>query len=156
MCNSCGDRGEPFVTTQPHPTSDEIPDAPGKWYRPLELSWWDCDIETADDEGAENRLSLADVQKLHEKFTKRWRSSIEYQKLRTFFNEVVLNLDAMQITSCMCLCLGSMTQPMGCSCCNWSLSQLVAFESWIEILSRSSLMSYLIQLTMTSRDEVYH
>ena len=139
MCNSCDDKGELFVTTPPYLDAEEIANATGKWYRPLELSWWDCEEECAEQEPIANLPSLSQVEKMHAKFTKAWKSSIEYQKLRFFFNEVLLKLDTVQITSCLCLCLGSVTEPAGCPCCNWPLSELVAFESWIELLRKSIL-----------------
>ena len=81
----------------------------------------------------------------HERYTKAWKASDAYRELYEFFTDVLLNINTFQITSCMCLCLGSMTaqwpnvewlyrggrdHP-----CVRSLSQLVAFESWIELLS---------------------
>lgn len=82
----------------------------------------------------------------HEKFTKVWKASETYRELHEFLTEVLCNIDKFQIKSCMCLCLGSLTadwprvggwdreEEWGDSYTT-SLSQLVAFESWIELLS---------------------
>ena len=77
----------------------------------------------------------------HDKFTKAWKASEAYRELYDFFTDVLLNIDTFQIKSCMCLCLGSITAEWP-HVEGWvdpgtnSLSQLVAFESWIELLSR--------------------
>lgn len=57
-----------------------------------------------------------------------------------FFNQILLKQETLRINSCMCLCLGSFsadTTYPGYKLYKDSLSQLVAFESWVELLSRS-------------------
>lgn len=82
----------------------------------------------------------------HEKFAKAWKASETYRELHEFFTNVLLNIDTFRIKLCLCLCLGSLTADWprmeGCDrveeqggSCTTSLSQLVAFESWIELLS---------------------
>lgn len=76
----------------------------------------------------------------HERFTEAWKASEAYRELHEFFTDVLLKINTFQIKSCMCLCLGSITAGRPCledfdvPCTN-SLSQLVAFESWVELLS---------------------
>ena len=54
-----------------------------------------------------------------------------------FFNRLLLNVEAIQITSCMCLYLGSMTNAdigeCGFKYRTYPVSHLVAFESWVEL-----------------------
>lgn len=85
-------------------------------------------------------MSIDTLLAKHEKFTKAWKASDAHRELHDFFNNVLLNINTFQIKSCMCLCLGSITAAWA-HVEGWvnpgvnSLSQLVALESWIELLS---------------------
>lgn len=71
---------------------------------------------------------------------KTWKESAAYQELSTFFNQTLLKQETLRINSCMCLCLGSFsadTKYPGRKSYKDSLSELVAFESWVELLSMS-------------------
>ena len=138
MCNLCPNGRELYITCTQKQKSDNGIKANDLRLRPLELSWWDCGSQPTT---PKNPPSLAMVQDIHQNFTKAWKASIEYQKIRHFFSEVLLNMENLQVTSCMCLCLGSLTwnlgKPCNCQDCIGPMSQLVAFESLVELLSDS-------------------
>ncbi|MCJ1372292.1 hypothetical protein MMC20_003515 [Loxospora ochrophaea] len=60
-----------------------------------------------------------------------WQKTAIYKDLQTFFRETIFSVQSLEITSCMCLGLGSLAKG---SRYNWSMYQLVAFESWITLL----------------------
>lgn len=55
--------------------------------------------------------NLFALQAQHMDFTQGWKSSAAYQGLREVFEKVLFSPNAINITSCMCLCLGDLSQP---------------------------------------------
>ena len=86
-------------------------------------------------------ISLEALIVKHQEYTDEWRSSSEYSACHKLLTNTVLNQSNIQITQCMCLCLDtlsgkSITRRLGVEtryCC--AVSQLVAFEGWVELLS---------------------
>ena len=73
----------------------------------------------------------------HQKYTDAWTSSSGYSACREFLTNTVLKQANIHITQCMCLCLSSLsTQAYECDK-DYSrpMSQLVAFEGWVDSLS---------------------
>jgi len=56
-------------------------------------------------------MNLFALQAQHMDFTQGWKSSAAYQGLREVFEKVLFGPNAINITSCMCLCLGDLSQP---------------------------------------------
>lgn len=67
-----------------------------------------------------------------------WKASPACQSIKQLLVDNVLTQDKLQISSCMCLGRGPMINwegnAYGKGFENRSLAQLVAFESWVEIL----------------------
>lgn len=81
-------------------------------------------------------MSLKTLSKKHKKCTNMWKKSAAFQDLLSFF-EVMLDNDSIDITACMCLCLGTLSGQSWTSAsdsCDAAMSQLVAFESMVELL----------------------
>ena len=81
-------------------------------------------------------MSLETLSKKHQKCTIMWKKSAAFQDLLSFF-EVMLDDDSIDITACMCLCLGTLSGQSWTSVfdsCDAAMSQLVAFESMVELL----------------------
>lgn len=82
-------------------------------------------------------VSLETLSKKHESYTETWKASAEYGDLVSFFKETVLRNNSVKITTCMNLCLGSLSGPSWTTEHNGvdhAMSQLVAFESMVELL----------------------
>lgn len=126
-----------YVTSQPGGASEPLPGYTDLWPRPLPLSWWDGDIQPKT-----HRVELggAFIAYRHRWFSKVWKKSVEYQKILRFFQDVLLNIDTLRVTSCMCLELGSLNCRRdvcnGCDYCKQPMRQLVVFESLVELLSK--------------------
>lgn len=85
-------------------------------------------------------VNLESLSKKHKSYTYKWEASAEYRDLASFFKETVLRNDGMVITACMCLCLGTLSGPSWTTIHNsadFAMSQLVAFESMVELLRES-------------------
>ena len=84
-------------------------------------------------------VSLESLIAKHQKYTDTWRSSSGYSACHELLTNTVLKQESIQITQCMCLCLGSLSGQVGMICLgenySRSMSQLVAFEGWVELLS---------------------
>lgn len=83
--------------------------------------------------------SMHTLQQKYGKFTREWKASAAYKDIFKFFIDTLLKLDTIDIDSCMCLCLGSLScerNSPGEKEYNRSMSQLVAFESLVELLSK--------------------
>ena len=132
----CCPKVDLYVTTPPDGDTKETEDGSGIWHRPLDLSWWATEVEPA---APRKGASLDTLETRHRQYTKKWRGSIDYRKFQVFFQDVILKVESLQVTSCMCLCLGSLTWDTHCRDCDRQgpMAQLVAFESWIEMLSKS-------------------
>ena len=82
--------------------------------------------------------SLDKLRNKHKNLTKRWRVSAEHRELVVFLKSI-LDDGSVHITTCLCLCLGTLSGPSWTSRYDSSsaaMSQLVAFESMVEILRR--------------------
>ena len=84
-------------------------------------------------------VSLDSLIAKHQKYTDAWRTSSAYSECRELLINTVLKQKNIRITQCMCLCLGSLstqqTVGRGKKKYSHSMSQLVAFEGWVESLS---------------------
>ena len=71
-------------------------------------------------------------------FTNTWRTSPAFGRTREFFEHSILPLKGLNIDRCVCFALGSFTTSLSVRLqhrdCSRSLSQLVALESWLELL----------------------
>ena len=76
----------------------------------------------------------------HQKYTEIWRGSEAYRFLFKSIEQTALKQNRLEVSLCMCLGLGSFTgvhhKDIGEKSRNCSLSQLVAFEGWVEQLSK--------------------
>ena len=85
-------------------------------------------------------MTMSILKEKFEKFNLRWRESAAYNDTEAWFDQTLPNLETMQIDSAVCLALGSFTGERSVQYAlrdaERSLSQLVAFESWIDSLSR--------------------
>ena len=73
----------------------------------------------------------------HERLTKAWKASKQYRDLVTFFTETILPNDNIKIDICVCLALGTLSGKGWTTtyrAYDHSMSQLVAFQSLVEIL----------------------
>lgn len=76
----------------------------------------------------------------HEAFTHTWKASAVYERVCDLFRTRVLQNEDITIDSCMCLALGSPSAEEPATygkSYNNSMSQLVVFESLIDLLSKS-------------------
>ena len=83
-------------------------------------------------------ISLDKLRNKHKNLTKQWRGSAEYRELVVFLKSI-LDDGSLHITTCLCLCLGTLSGPSWTSrydSCSAAMSQLVALESMVEILRR--------------------
>lgn len=75
----------------------------------------------------------------HQKYTDIWRGSEAYRASFNLIEQTLLKQKHLEISLCMCLGLGSFTgvhdKEFGEESRNRALSQLVAFEGWVEQLS---------------------
>ena len=93
----------------------------------------------------------------HERLAHQWKQRPQYKEIVDFFDQVLLKLDGFRIDRCMCVGMGSFTvsqfrtrwrdrngnlcKGFGSRDVNVSFSQLVAFESWIELLRKKHSIS---------------
>lgn len=79
----------------------------------------------------------------HQEFTRAWKKSSTYKACYRVIEETIFRQERLKITACMCLGLGSFTgvhhKKDGPAWRDRSLSQLVAFECWVDQLSIHSL-----------------
>ena len=90
-------------------------------------------------------MSVATLSRNHERWTKLWKKSVEFQELVTYFEEAFDN-DSIDITACVGLCLGTLSGPSWMTesdTCDASMSQLVIFES----MSKYWVLSHVSALT---------
>ena len=83
-------------------------------------------------------VTLESLSREHEKITKAWKASPEYRGLARFFEDQVLSNDSIDIASCICLCLGTLSGEGWTSkyrAYDHSMSQLIVFESVVDLLS---------------------
>lgn len=100
----------------------------------------------------------------HQKYTDAWRTSSAYSACRELLINTVLMRKNIRITQCMCLCLGSLstqqTVGRGKKKYSHSMSQLVAFEGWVESLSMCQNQSCISlkgpSLTIARDETRYH
>ena len=80
--------------------------------------------------------SLSTLQGLHQNLIKAWKSSAAYDACCASFQDVILKQQGLKITSGMCIALGSISQKFGGKIDRdrRSMSQLVVFETWLELL----------------------
>ena len=90
---------------------------------------------------ARQGVDLETLSKKHKLFTEMWKDSPAYRDLAALFEDDILDNDRIKITACMCLCLGTLSGPSWLpngKSYNSSMSQLVAFESMVELLRKST------------------
>ena len=84
-------------------------------------------------------VSLESLIAKHRKYTDRWTGSSGYFACRELLTNTVLKQTNIQITQCMSLCLSSLSAErdpdLGGTKYSRPISQLVAFESWVDLLS---------------------
>ena len=113
-----------------HRLSDEISDWKA-WARPV---FKDIDFDV--------------ITVKHQKYTDIWRGSEAYKASFNLIEQTVLPQKHLDVTICMCLGLGSFTgvhgKEFGEENRNRVLSQLVAFEGWVEQLSMRRCSPFLL------------
>ena len=85
-------------------------------------------------------MSLELLSRNHKTWTEKWKKSAEYRDIVTFFESVFDN-DSIDITVCMCLCLGTLSGRSWTTAfdsCDAAMSQPVALESMVELLRKST------------------
>ena len=87
--------------------------------------------------GTKNRLALDKAQKLYAGITRKWKETACWQELERTFQQQVLGLESLQITTCICLGLGSLTSEKLYARPQTSMYQLAALESMLELLGIS-------------------
>ena len=81
-------------------------------------------------------VSLESLVAKHQKYTDAWTASSGYSACREMLTNTVLKQANIQITQCICLCLYSLSADDSApKHYNRSMSQLVALESWVDVLS---------------------
>ena len=109
-------------------------------------------------------VSLGSLIAKHQKYTDAWTSSSGYSACRELLANTVLKQANIEITQCMCLCLSSLSTEAHEFHKDYSrpMSQLVAFEGWVDLLSMcqpiaSGIILRRRQLLIIARDEIrYH
>lgn len=85
----------------------------------------------------------------------RWKKTAMYAHLGRYFEQHILKLDHLCITSCICVGLGNLTTYFGRP--DTCLSQLAALETMLEILGTFSPCPYIMNRTLTiTRPKTYH
>ena len=54
-------------------------------------------------------MSIEALSRNHKRWTETWRKSAEHQEFVTFFNPVLEN-DSIEISTCVCLCMGTISE----------------------------------------------
>ena len=90
-----------------------------------------------------------------------WYESSCCRDVKSFFQETLLKLDSLKITSCVCLGLGSFTASRHPYCPGSPRSsqyQLAALEMWLDLLSKLCLpmLSRCPELIVRNRRETCH
>lgn len=84
-------------------------------------------------------MSIETLTKNHKRWTRKWRQSAEYKDIVACF-EVVFENDSVDITTCVRLCLETLSGRIWTTAfdtCDAAMSQLVIFESMVELLRGS-------------------
>ena len=97
--------------------------------------------------------SLSTLQGLHHNLMEAWKSSAAYDACCTLFQDVILKQEGLKITSCMCIALGSISQKFGGGIerDRRSMSQLVVFETWLELLGAYRYLLVIFNADSSSR-----
>ena len=84
----------------------------------------------------------------HQNYTETWRDSAAYRASFELIEQTVLKQNHLEVSICMCLGLGSFTgvhhEDIAEKSRNRSLSQLVAFEGWVEQLSKRRYFQFFV------------
>ena len=88
-------------------------------------------------------LTLGQIQEHSVRIAEKWKDTAMFEKVQRVFEEHILKLENIRITSCVCLGLGNLTTDIGRP--DICLIQLAALESMLELLSMSLLPSHNIE-----------
>ena len=109
---------------------------------------WDKMVVPVDENMTVEKLS-----EKHERMKKDWEASNHHRTLVELFENTVLKQESLNITTCMCLGLGSMNSAdqrhrdqVGC---DRSMEQLICFESWISLLGEPLRRKHIRRLILT-------
>lgn len=133
-----------------HPTADEVPldtfVAEGESLESLRAGFplsadFLSSIEEPSPESLTAAVSMESLIAKHQKYTDAWRSSSGFSACHELLTNTVLKQENIRVTQCMCLGLdtlsGRQMVPQGKKKYSRPMSQLVAFEGWVELLSMS-------------------